>query len=232
MKQLLTLVCCFITALSVAQSINQMDENGLRHGLWKKNFDKTNQPRYEGTFEHGKEVGTFKFYTLNKGKSVLSATKEFAPNSNLIKVKFFASTGKLISEGQMKGKLFIGKWTYYQNKTKGILTTENYNDEGLLNGERFVYYENGQIAEQTNYVNGKIEGVSKWFSENGVVIKEFNYKNGQLQGVSKYYDSEGQLLAEGNYNNDQKTGVWKYYEKGVLKEEKDFTRKSKNPKTH
>ena len=47
-----------------AQSINQFDANGERHGLWKKNFEGTDQPRYEGTFDHGKEVGIFKFYKL------------------------------------------------------------------------------------------------------------------------------------------------------------------------
>jgi len=217
------------TVLS-AQDINQLDEKGERHGLWKKNFEKTDQPKYEGKFDHGQEIGTFKFYKLVEGKSKLSATREFLPDSDNINVKFFSSKGKLISEGMMKDKIYIGKWVYYQNKSKGILMTENYNDKGILEGEKLVYYENGKVAEKAIYVNGNIDGTSLWYSEKGIVLKEFTYKDGELHGIAKYYDSDGKMLAEGSYRNDKKYGTWNYYENGELKEEKDYTIYSKNPK--
>lgn len=229
MKNPLLLLFYFIAAIGFSQDINQMDEKGERHGLWKKNFDKTNEPKYEGTFDHGKEVGTFKFYKLLDGKSKLSATREFLPDSNHINVKFYSSQGKLISEGMMHDKLFIGKWVYYLNKVKGILMTENYNDKGILEGEKLVYYENGKVAEKATYVNGEIDGISTWYTEKGTLLKEFTYKNGQLHGMAKYYDIDSKLLAEGNYRNDKKYGTWKYYENGEFKEEKDFTVYSKNP---
>lgn len=219
----------FLTKSSAQNAINQLDKDGERHGFWKVNFDQTDQPRYEGSFEHGKEIGMFKFYKLVNNKSVLSATREFDPNSDDILVKFYSSKGKLISEGHMTNKLFVGKWVYYHNKTNGIMTVEHYNDKGQLEGEKVVYYPNGQIAEQSHYVNGKLDGISKVFSERGVLIKEFTYENDVLNGLSKYYDADGKMLAEGAYRNDQKHGIWKFYEKGVLTEEKDFTVYSKNP---
>lgn len=229
MKNILTLLFIVVTAIANAQSLNQFDENGKRHGSWKKNFETTDQPQYEGTFNHGQEVGIFKFYKLVDGKSKLSATRDFLPNSDKIKVKFFSSKGKLISEGMMRDKLFIGKWVYYHNKTKGILMTENYNDKGVLEGEKLVYYENGQVAEKSLYVDGAIDGISRWYSEKAVVLKEFTYNKGELHGMAKYYDQDGNLLAEGLYRNDKKHGIWKYYENGAYKEEKDFTVYSKNP---
>ena len=106
-----TLFCLVLfLATPVLGQINQLDENGKRHGVWKKNFDNTNILRYEGAFSHGKEIGLFKFYQNIDGKAVLAATREFLENSNKANVKFFASTGKLISEGQMNGKLYIGAW--------------------------------------------------------------------------------------------------------------------------
>lgn len=219
----------FLTETIAQGTINQLDKNGDRHGFWKVNFDQTDQPRYEGTFEHGKEVGIFKFYKLDENKSVLSATREFIPNSADIFVKFYSSKGKLISEGQMTNKRFVGKWVYYHNKTNGVMTEEHYNDQGQLEGEKLVYYPNGQLAEKSHYVNGKIQGVSKVFSEKGVLIKEFTYNDDMLHGMSKYYDADGKMLAEGAFRNDQKHGIWKFYENGVLKEEKDFTVYSKNP---
>src|SRR5690606_35281289 len=135
-----------------------------------------------------------------------------------------------ISEGMMKGKRFIGTWVYYQNKKDGILMTEIYNEEGVLDGEKLVYYDNGTVAERSLYVNGEIDGKSTWYSETGTVLKEFTYKNGLLHGMARYYDADHKLLAEGLYWNDKKHGVWKYYENGELKEEKDYTVYSKNPK--
>lgn len=86
----------FYANLSAQNSVNQYDNNGKRHGVWKKNFDKTNEPRYEGQFEHGKEVGVFKYYTLKQKKSVLSATKTFNPNNNIAEVKFLLQQVNLL----------------------------------------------------------------------------------------------------------------------------------------
>ena len=76
-------ILTILTSIGYAQEVvNQFDESNSRHGVWKKYFDKTKQLRYEGQFQHGKEVDTFKFYTLNKGTSVLSATKVFNTVNN------------------------------------------------------------------------------------------------------------------------------------------------------
>ncbi|MCK8479605.1 toxin-antitoxin system YwqK family antitoxin [Psychroserpens algicola] len=216
---------------SVAQNaVNQFDENGKRHGIWRKYFDKTKQLRYEGQFDHGKEIDTFRFYTLNRGKSVLSATKVFNLNDDTASVKFLSSKGKLISEGQMKGKLYIGKWVYYHNKSEAVMSTEYYNESGELDGEKFVYYPNGKTAEKSNYSNGKLHGESIWYAENGNILKEFQYKDDELNGVSKYFDADGNLKAEGTYRDGLKHGIWNYYEGGKLVKTKDHTKRSKNPK--
>ena len=43
-------------------------------------------------------------------------------------VKFFDSDGRLISEGSMRGKLYLGTWNYYQCKDKRLLIQEHYDD--------------------------------------------------------------------------------------------------------
>lgn len=213
--------------IASAQDINQFDADGKRHGIWKKHFKGTKVLRYEGQFLHGKEVGEFKFYENENGRPVLAATKMFNETDGTAQVKFLNPQGKLISEGQMKGKAYVGTWNYYQNNGKSLLTTEHYNDNGELHGERLVYYENGQIAEMKHYVNGKLHGESKWYSEANVVLKTYNYVNGELHGPAKYYNPQGELITEGQYKHDKKTGIWKFYEEGKLIEEKDFTYKPK-----
>jgi antitoxin component YwqK of YwqJK toxin-antitoxin module len=64
--RLLILLSFFCTSLIVAQNLT--DENGLKQGLWSKDYP-WGSPRYEGAFEDSKEIGLFKFYDQN-GKIV------------------------------------------------------------------------------------------------------------------------------------------------------------------
>jgi len=215
------------SSILVSQEINQFDADGKRHGVWKKTFEDTNITRYEGQFSHGKEIGLFKFYKNYKNKAILSATKQFNENNNIAKVTFLASNGKVISEGEMDGKTYIGTWKYYQKNSDQLLILEHFNNQGELIGERLVYYPNGQIAEQQNYANGKLHGASIWYSVKNVVLKSFMYEHGELHGAAKFFSPKNELISEGQYKKGKKDGVWKYYENGKLVKEKDFTYKPK-----
>lgn len=223
MKHISTAILIFISSLVSAQDINQFDADGQRHGVWQKNFEDTDQLRYQGQFVHGKETGEFRYYKLVKKRSMLSAIKQFNATDNSAYVKFMTSYGKLISEGKMMGKDYVGKWIYYHKNSTKIMTVENYDSIGVLNGSRIVYYKNGKIAEESDYKDGKLEGISRVYSENGVEIKTFVYENDELHGLSKYHNDDGLIVAEGSYKRGKKTGVWKYYEEGELVRKKDFT---------
>lgn len=229
MKHILIILVLMVPTYILAQNINQLDDNGKRHGVWKKNFDNTNILRYEGQFNHGKEIGLFKFYKNIKKEAVLTATKKFNENDNVAEVTFFASNGKVISTGMMNGKNYIGEWTYYHKDSKEVMTLEHYNNNGQLEGDSFIYYNSGQLAEKRSYKANKLQGKATWFDETGKKMKEYSYVNGQLHGKAIFYDTTETIEIEGQYKNDRKDGVWKYYENGEIKEEKDFTRYSKNP---
>ncbi|WP_339755279.1 toxin-antitoxin system YwqK family antitoxin [uncultured Winogradskyella sp.] len=223
-KIYLSVIATLIFSISLAQkSVNQYNKDGQRHGLWTKNYHKTNQKRYEGVFNHGKEIDSFKYYTLSTGKSVLSAVKIFNEKDSLAKVTFFASNKKIISQGQMNGKKFIGKWIYFHKNSTAKMIVENFNDDGLLEGERFVFYKNGLVAEKAFYKNGKLNGESKWFSEKNILLRYTNYKDNLHHGKSINYDSEGNVTTEGNYIEDQKKGIWLYYKAGILTRKIDYT---------
>lgn len=215
------------TNFMLAQNVNQFDANGKRHGVWKKTFEDSDVLRYEGQFEHGKEIGLFKFYKNYKKKAILSATKLFNNTNEIAEVKFLASNGKVVSEGKMNGKTYIGTWKYYHKNSDQLLTIEKYNDAGKLIGERLVFYPNGQVAEKQNYIDGKLHGESYWLSEKNVVLKTYIYDHDELHGEAKFYTPKGELVSEGQYKRGKKDGVWKYYENGKIIKEKDFTYKPK-----
>lgn len=205
--------------LQAQEAINQFDASGKRHGVWKKYYPNSKQLRYQGTFDHGKEKGIFKFYceTCNKQPT---AIKDFSKNDTLAEVSFYTPKGTLVSKGKMQGKKKRGKWIYYKNDGKTLVTEENYNNNGKLEGLKIIYYPNKNKAQQTTFVNGIKEGAEIYYSYEGKVLKAFNYKNNELQGPATYYDADGKLLIAGQYKNGRKHGLWKYYKNGkILKEE-------------
>lgn len=212
-----------LTTVQSQKKVNQYDDMGKRQGLWTKNYYKTDQKRYEGVFQNGKEVDTFKYYRLHKGVSVLSAIKVFNEKDSIAEVVFYASNNKIISKGRMNGKKYIGKWLFYHQNSDSIMTIEHYDEYGELHGERQVFFKNGQLAEQAHYKAGKLDGINEWYTEKGMLLRRSFYLNDQLNGITKNYESNGNIISEGTYDKGKKAGVWKYYEQGAIKKEIDHT---------
>jgi len=220
----------FVFTVGNAQEFNQMDANGKRHGAWKKYFEGTKQLRYEGTFEHGKEVGTFKFYCDTCGDQP-AIVKEFTSANNIADVKYYTAKGKLVSQGKMDGKERIGEWVYFHKKSTDVMTREQYKN-GKLTGVQYVYYGNGVVAEEATYVDGKLNGPNKYYSYDSKLLKELQYKNDLLEGPAVYYDAKGNKQMEGNYVNDRKKGVWKFYKNGQFVKEETFPKPLKKNKNN
>ena len=87
----------------------------------------------------------------------------------------------------------------------------------------YSYYSNGKIEFSAEYINGKLDGLSKHWSEDGYLFSEAQYSNGKLHGYLRRYFPNGNLLAEINYFYGEKHGEEKwYYETGQLKSEQKF----------
>jgi antitoxin component YwqK of YwqJK toxin-antitoxin module len=111
---------------------------------------------------------------------------------------------------------------YYSN---GIITLHReYNDKGQLissislneseekHGSVISYHNNGILAFEGNYQNGKEHGTIKYYRESGKLVKEENYKNGILHGDSKsYYENEGKAW-EKKYNEGKLDGIQRLWE--------------------
>lgn len=205
--------------LSAQSEINQKDANGERHGVWKKKFETTNQLRYEGQFDHGKETGFFAFYCEACGENP-TATKEFIGN-DIADVTYFTIKGKIVSEGQMQGRLRIGEWLYYHKESAKVMSREHY-VAGKLEGVKTTYYTSEVVAETLTYTNGLMEGPNNHYSLDGLILKELNYKNDTLHGPATYYDSQAVKLLEGQYKAGRKEGVWKTYVEAKLTKEERF----------
>lgn len=204
-----TLIFLVFTSVLFSQEYNKFDEQGKRHGLWKGYFEESKRPRYEGNFEHGKEIGLFKYFDDTKAGTVI-ATRQFNEKDNSCYTIFYNQKGNKVSEGNVVNKLFEGEWKYYHEDSPQIMTTEFYIN-GKLNGIRKVYYKSGKIAEETTYKNGVKEGQYKKYTEEGVVLEESIYKNDVYDGLAIYRDPIGKIESQGLYKNGKKSGIWKFW---------------------
>lgn len=195
-------------------SVNQVDDKGNRDGVWEKFYD-NNRLRYRGTFKHGKEVGTFKYYSAATSEFPI-IIKEFNESDDSAMVKFYSETGVLESEGKMIGKNRVGKWLFYHTDGKSVMSEENYVD-GKLEGSYKTFYPDGSPTEIANYKNGLLEGNYKKYAIRGHLIYDFNYSNGKLNGMATYYSRKsGDLIKKGPFKDDQRVGTWENYVDGEL----------------
>lgn len=194
--------------------INQKDANGKRHGVWKKYY-KNKRIRYTGTFEHGKEVGTFKFYSAANSEFP-TVVRIFNKNTNTADVTFYTVAGKLESKGLMDGKNRIGTWIYYHEDGKTIMSEETYKN-GKLHGIYKTFYNSGKPTEVANYVNGLLDGPYKKYAIKGHVYQSFTYKAGKLNGTATYYNrKDGEIHTKGTFKDDVRVGTWENYSDGEL----------------
>ena len=201
---------------------NKLDDKGNKNGLWRGFYSDTKNLKYEGTFEHGKEVGIFTFYDNTKTKIVV-ATREFNPQDNSAYTIFYDSFKNKVSEGKVVNKLYEGQWKYYHKASKSIMTIENYS-KGKLEGSRTVFYVSGKIAEEMIYKNNLKIGPYKRYTESGIIIEESNYKNNEYDGLAIFRDADdGTIVSKGKFVDGKKVGVWQFFQQGKLVKEENMS---------
>ncbi|MFC4477761.1 toxin-antitoxin system YwqK family antitoxin [Flavobacterium chungangensis] len=206
-----------ITTAAFSQETNKVDAAGKKDGLWKGTYAESKRPRYEGTFDHGKETGVFKFFDDTKKGDVL-ATRDFSANDGSSYTVFFDQNKNKVSEGKEIGKAREGEWKYYHKASKVLMAVENYKN-GKLEGLKTVYYPNAQIAEEMTYKNGLKEGPYKKIGQDGTLLEESNFVNNEYNGESVFYDSDKNVASKGKFVNGKKAGIWQFYQKGKLVKE-------------
>lgn len=222
------LIMCFTGSLLAQNPLNQLDEKGAKHGLWKGYHPESQRLRYEGTFKHGQEVGVFKFYDDTQAGTVI-ATREFNPTEHSVYTIFYDQKNNKVSEGKAINRLNEGVWNYYHFESKALMTVENYK-KGKLDGKRTIYYRDGKPAEESFYVNGLKAGAYKKWADNGVVLEEAVYENGEYNGPALYRDPLGNVVAKGLYKKGKKVGIWQFFEGGKLVSEENMSKvKKANP---
>jgi len=200
---------------SFAQTeINQLDANEKRHGVWRKYYS-NKRIRYQGKFDHGKEIGVFKFFSAASSEHPI-VIKKFKADNSIADVSFYTENGTLLSKGKMEGKNRIGKWLFYHEDGKTVMSEENYSN-GKLDGEYKTFYKSGKSTEIAYYKDGLLDSVYRKYSIKGHLYQHFTYKEGKLNGKAVYYSRKtGVLTTKGEFKNNLRVGTWENYVDGEL----------------
>ena len=132
-----------------------------------------------------------------------------------------AQIGNGIIYLQYETEPFTGKdICKYKNGQKKSET--NFKD-GKRDGMWTSWNKKGQLSLETNYKNGKKDGkFTRWY-ENGQIETKTNYKDGKRDGKWTAWFESGQIKAEGNAKDDKQDGKWTlWYENGQIEEEATY----------
>lgn len=136
----------------------------------------------------------------------------------------FGGETTLNLKGCVEGKLV--EWYDDVYSTTGDLKPPSMPDDGQpkleinfknskLHGNRFEWYENGQIKSQQKYINGNKDGLWRSFYDNGQKRLEGCYKDGGRVGKFISWYRNGQKESENNYSHrDHVFKCTKWYRNG------------------
>jgi antitoxin component YwqK of YwqJK toxin-antitoxin module len=221
-------------------------ERDLPQGKWTFWYENKNKMT-EGEFAAGEKSGIWKTYfddgnlkseTDFKGSTAYTISlldkkgKQLVKNGNGSFSDYYEG-GQKSTEGSVKNGLPDGPWSWWYKdgklKDQGIYQEGNYklltgfDPEGQImvrngNGYYKSYYENGVIESESNYQNGKPEGLKVTRNESGTVLEEANYHHGKYDGEFKGYNETGELYTQGIFKNDSQEGVWTWFHLNGKKE--------------
>ncbi|MEZ7723683.1 phosphatidylinositol-4-phosphate 5-kinase [Fusobacterium sp. 27098_8_59] len=185
-------------------------------------YYKNGQIKVQGSYKDGKRDGEFKAF-LRNGKSAGSV---FYKDGRLIKSTLVNSMKDNASFSLVTDKSYdLNLYEIITEESKNKLL-EGYlifKKDGLFNGEKREYYEEGEIKAITPFKNSLAEGTYISYYQNGNIKVKNTYKNGNEEGEGLFYYENGQLEEKYFMKNGKLDGeAINYFEDGKIRNKAIF----------
>ncbi|HXK80987.1 MAG TPA: hypothetical protein PLO05_02370 [Bacteroidales bacterium] len=117
--------------------------------------------------------------THSSGKPAKVQYFDTSSNNKVLKHEIrYYQNGKKEMEGAYKNGKRHGKWiAWYDNE---VVWSIGYYKQGLKHGKSEVYFPNGEVRYEKNYVNDTADGTWLFFDENGNPIGKVVYQKGEI----------------------------------------------------
>lgn len=210
MRRILLTMSLIFSLLSLSaqeqqDTINQIDENGMRQGYWEKKYPNGNL-QYIGKFKNNKPTGLFRRYDQN-GK--LKAIMHHQPGSALVFVQMFYPNGNIQAEGIYIGRKKDSVWNFYSNE--GYLINQVPYENDKKHGTEYKFYQDSTLSEIIEWENGLKHGVQEQYYPGGISKIKMHYSNGIREKLYLINDEKGNPIITGYYKNNLRHGIWRYY---------------------
>jgi hypothetical protein len=127
--------------------------------------------------------------------------------------------GKQRDVGQYDEGVPDGTWTSYGPDGKVLGSYEIVDGTGVVQR----WHDNGQLAAEIPYRNGRREGVSRHWHENGQKSSESPMHDDRLHGVARRWSAAGIKLGEAPYEHGRQHGTARLWdESGTLTRETEY----------
>jgi len=138
----------------------------LTNGKYTEYY-KNGQIKIQGSYKEGMRNGEFKTF-LKNGKSAGSIIYKDGKIIKSTLVKAMKDNASFSPVTDIYYKLEDSHTLRKVDYENGLLKTYFiYNKDGIPDGETITYYENGNLDEEFNYKNNKMNGEAKSYDENG-----------------------------------------------------------------
>jgi len=158
----------------------------------------------EGWMVDGKDQGEWDYYD-EKGRLV--SKTNYLDNELSGYKEEYHTNGQKSAEQKYRGG-WLEKITQFDKDGK-VIAVDSF-PKGT--GRYTLYYPNGKVMEQGNYVNGDFDGPYKSFFFDGSLATSFFYNKGIRDSTYTSFYYGGMKDNEGLYKKGVKTGVWKDYD--------------------
>lgn len=189
---LLVYFCLFCTWVSL---FSQYDGSvAVKDGIYKGYRMKNNQPDSEMTQVRQISLGNgVQVYMDADKQSYLSGTYYV----------FLGGSERLYGIAKFEKGLLHGEYLLYADNH---LSRKMTYDRGLLEGKRYVYFEDGEEQSVANYKNGILQQTLVYHKTGQLKEKSFFDEFGLRHGSFILYDSNGEITKESNYQHGQLHG--------------------------
>ena len=196
-------------------------QNPIPNGKYIEYY-KNGQVKVQGNNKEGKRDGEFKAF-LRNGKSAGSV---FYKDGKIIKSTLVNSMKDNASFSLVTDKSYdLNLYEIITEEFKNKLLKEYliFKKDGLFNGEKREYYEEGEIKAITPFKNSLAEGTYISYYPNGNMEEKYTYVNGEENGEGFSYYENGKLEEKYFMKNGKLDGeAINYFEDGKIKNKAIF----------
>ncbi len=92
---------------------------------------------------------------------------------------------------------------------KGQIKERCFYENGMIQGKRYKY-NRSRVAEDADYIDGKLNGTRKTFYDNGKLQEEGTFKDGKREGKAIYYNQQEEKILEYEYKGGEMVNEKKF----------------------